>query len=131
MASDTGVSRPPNSAATFSRCTSSRAAIAPLAGIALVVAHEQLDLLAEQAALGVDLVDGDGEAAHDRLAGLGGLAGHGGDQAELDGLLGGRGAGYEEGRGGGAGEERAACQAADRHQRHGMGGPFRNRRGRS
>src|ERR1700760_3388315 len=33
IAIDTGVSRPPNSAATFSRCTSSRAATTPLAGL--------------------------------------------------------------------------------------------------
>ena len=91
IAIETGVSRPPNSAATFSRCTSSRAATTPLAGIAFVVAHQQFDLLAEHAALGVDLVDRDGKPAHDRLAGLGRLAGHGGDQAELQGVLGGGG----------------------------------------
>src|SRR5262249_48302721 len=33
IAIDTGVSRPPKSAATFSRCTSSRAATTPLAGL--------------------------------------------------------------------------------------------------
>ncbi len=55
--------------------------------ITLVIAHQQLDLLAEHAALGVDLVDCDREAAHDRLARFGGLAGHGGDQAELQGVL--------------------------------------------
>ena len=33
MASDTGVCSPPNSTATFSRCTSSRAAIRPLPGL--------------------------------------------------------------------------------------------------
>ena len=37
-----------NRAATFSRWTSSRAAIAPLAAIAPFVAHDQLELLAEQ-----------------------------------------------------------------------------------
>ena len=33
IASETGVSRPPNRPATFSRCTSSRAATAPFAGL--------------------------------------------------------------------------------------------------
>ncbi len=59
MAIDTGVSRPPNSTATFSLKISSRAAITPLAGVAFVVAAHQLELAAEHAAGGVEFVDGD------------------------------------------------------------------------
>jgi hypothetical protein len=78
--------------------------------VAFIVAHQQLDLLAEHAALGVDLVDRDGEPAHDRLAGLGRLAGHRGDQAELQGVLRQRRDG-EDGDGGG--EQQAAGEVEE------------------
>jgi hypothetical protein len=42
-----------------------------LGGIAFVVADEQRDLLAKEAALLVDLIDGERQAADDGLAGLG------------------------------------------------------------
>ena len=86
MAIDTGVSRPPNSTATFSLNTSSRAAITPLAGRGLVVAPHQLELAAEHAARGVQLVDRDLQAARDGLAGARRLARERGDQADLDGV---------------------------------------------
>ena len=70
IAIDTGVSRPPNSTATFSLKISSRAAITPLAGFASSSRAHQFELAAaEHAALGIDFVDRDGEAARDRFAG--------------------------------------------------------------
>jgi hypothetical protein len=55
------------------------------AGVAFLVADDQLDLAAaEDAALGVDLVDGHGEAALDRLAGERGAARHRRDQRHDD-----------------------------------------------
>ena len=54
----------------------------------LVVAAHELELAAlEHTALGVQLVDRDGEPARDGLAGAGRLAGERGDQADLDRLL--------------------------------------------
>jgi hypothetical protein len=56
--------------------------------IALVVAHDELELApAQHAAPGVDLVDGDDEAAADRLPGGGRAAGDGGGEADLHGRL--------------------------------------------
>ncbi len=56
--------------------------------IGFVVALDQLELAsAEQAAFGVDLVDGDGEAARDRLTRLRRRARQGRDVADLDRLL--------------------------------------------
>src|SRR5262249_33840807 len=59
-----------------------------LLGIALVVAHHQLELAsAEHTTVAVDLVDGDLEAALDGLAGGGRAAGDGGGEPDLHGLL--------------------------------------------
>ncbi len=76
MAIDTGVSRPPNSADDLLALHQFARRDHALGGIAFVVAHQQLDLLAEQAALGVDFVDRQRQAAHDGLAGFRRLAGH-------------------------------------------------------
>ncbi len=87
MAIDTGVSRPPNSTATFSWKISSRAATTPLAGLASSSRRTSSSLRPpSSAARGVDLVDGQGEAARDGFAGQRRLARQGGDQADLDGL---------------------------------------------
>jgi hypothetical protein len=62
----------------------------------------------EQAALGVDLIECNGEATHNRLAGLGGLAGHGSDQSKLQRILG--FGGDRRGKRNRAGEEKGAEQ---------------------
>ena len=87
MASDTGVSRPPNSTATFSLNSSSRAAITPLAGVASSSRRTSSSLrppstppLALISSIAIV------QAARDRLAGARRLAGERGDQADLDGL---------------------------------------------
>ena len=59
IAIDTGVSRPPNSTATFSLKMSSRAAVTPLAGLPSSSRRTSSSGRPEHAALGVDLVDGD------------------------------------------------------------------------
>jgi hypothetical protein len=87
IAIDTGESSPPNSTATFSRKSSSRAGDHALRRRRLVVAPHQLELPAEHAALGVQLVDRDLQAAGDGLAGARRLARKRGDQADLDGVL--------------------------------------------
>ena len=82
----------------------------PLGRIALVIAAHQFQLApTEQAALGIDLVDGDAHAARERLAGLGRLAGQRGDQTDLDGLGRHGQGGQRGGQGGGSdGDEGAA-----------------------
>jgi hypothetical protein len=57
MASDTGVSRPPNSTATFLLEQQLARGDHALGRRGLVVAPYQLELAAQHAALGIDLVD--------------------------------------------------------------------------
>ena len=79
---------PPNMATTFSLAISSRAATTPLGGHEFIVALDQLELAAaEQATLGIDLFDGDGEPAGDRLARLRRSTGQRRHVADLDRLL--------------------------------------------
>ena len=71
MASETGVSMPPKIAATFSLEDELARGDQALGRAEFVVALDELELApAEQAALGVDLVDREHESARDGFAGL-------------------------------------------------------------
>ena len=83
-----------------------------LAGLGLVVLSDQLEFAAEEAAGGVGLFDGEERALVGVLAEDGFLAGHRGEFAELDGVLG-EGGGRDEG----AGEKGEERPEGERHRR--------------
>ena len=87
IAIETGVSRPPNSGGDLLALHEFARRNHAFGGVAFVVADQKFDLLAKQAALGVDLVDRERQAPDDCLAGLRRLAGHGSDEAELERVL--------------------------------------------